>query len=125
MSLEITIDAQTPSELARFWAAALPGYAVRPYDKKEIARLASLGLMPETDTSVPIDAEGQPTLWFQKSEDAARTRNRIHFDLAFAERRVEARRLVTLGASVREEHDEYIVMLDPEGNQFCLFDPKA
>lgn len=123
MSLEITIDARTPSALAVFWAEALDGYRVRPYDDEEIARLASLGLTPETDPSVPIDAAGQPTIWFQKSDVITTGRNRIHFDLAFADRHSEVERLKVLGASVRTERGDHIVMLDPEGNQFCLFDP--
>ena len=84
-SFQITIDAASPSRLARFWAAALPGYQVRPYDEAEITRLASLGLTPETDTSVPIDAQGQPTIWFQKSDRVTTVRNRIHLDLSNGE----------------------------------------
>ena len=89
----------------------------------EIARLASMGLTPETDTSVPIDAEGKPTIWFQKSKSATTGRNRIHLDLKHPERFIEAARLTKLGATVREQREDHIVMLDPEGNQFCLFDP--
>lgn len=33
--------------------------------------------------------------------------------------------MLALGASVTLTLDDHIVMLDPEGNQFCLFDPKA
>ena len=119
---QIVVDAQTPSRLAKFWARALRGYQVRPYDDQEIARLASIGLTPETDTSVPIDGNG-PTVWFQKSRKPATQRNRIHFDLSFANRKAEAERLRELGATVRDEHKDHTVMLDPEGNQFCLFDP--
>ena len=122
MSFQITIDAKVPFELAHFWANAIPGYQVRSYDDAEIARLASRGLTPETDTSVPIDGSG-PTVWFQQSDDTTKSRNRIHFDLAFAERNTEAERLEGLGARIRDERDDHIVMLDPEGNQFCLFDP--
>lgn len=123
MSLEIVIDAQNPFELAHFWAAALAGYRVRPYDDEEIARLATLGLTPETDTSVPIDSEASPTVWFQKCDDVTTARNRIHFDLKFGQRRAEVSRLEKLGAKIQFERVDHIVMLDPEGNQFCLFDP--
>ena len=123
MSLEIVIDARNPYGLAHFWAAALPGYHVRAYDDAEITRLASLGLTPETDISVPIEANERPTIWFQKSDQATNARNRIHFDLKFDVRHSEAMRLQKLGASVQHERDDHIVMLDPEGNQFCLFDP--
>ena len=122
MSLQITIDALTPYTLAKFWAEVLPTYEIRPYDDREIARLASIGLRPETDTSVPIDGDG-PTIWFQKSGETTKSRNRIHFDLAFADKHAEADRLLGLGAKVRDEREDHVVLLDPEGNQFCLFDP--
>ena len=121
VSFEIVMDARSPHELAHFWAAVLPGYQVRPYDDAEIARLASIGLTPETDPSVPIEATGAPTIWFQKSGQLTTVRNRMHLDLMPEDRFTEAARLRGLGASVREERDDHIVMLDPEGNQFCLF----
>jgi hypothetical protein len=34
----------------------------------------------------------------------------------------EIARLTALGATVRDMHDTYTVMLDPEGNAFCVFD---
>jgi hypothetical protein len=37
---EIVFDSVHPAALARFWAEALDGFAVRPYDNAEIARLA-------------------------------------------------------------------------------------
>ena len=125
MAFEIVVDARSPYHLAHFWAEALPGYDVRAYDAAEVDRLAALGLTPETDTSVRIDSNTGPTVWFQLSETLTLARNRIHFDLAFGPREPEAARLVALGASIRDEHSDHTVMLDPEGNQFCLFDPKT
>ena len=123
MSFQITIDAQNPYGLAHFWAAALPDYKVRPYDDAKIARLASIGLTPDTDTSVPIDADGWSTWRFQKSNGKTSSPSPIHFDLAFGERNKEAERLALLGATVRDVRADHIVMLDPEGNRFRLFDP--
>ena len=119
---EIVVDAHTPSTLAQFWAEVLPGYSIRPYDAAEIARLASIGLTPETDTGVPIDGTG-PTIWFQKSPSKTIQRNRIHFDVSGRPRSVEVERLEKLGASIRDERQNHTVMLDPEGNEFCVFDP--
>jgi hypothetical protein len=51
---EIVFDADHPAALARFWAAVIDGYAIRPYDDEEIARLAGLGFTPETDPTVPV-----------------------------------------------------------------------
>lgn len=117
----IVIDSVHPAALARFWASALAGYAVRPYDADEIRRLADKGLTPETDPSVAVDGPG-PTIWFQLTEAPTRSRNPIHLDLIGQPRDVEIRRLQALGATIRDTHSEHTVMLDPEGNQFCVSD---
>ena len=117
--LEIVFDAKVPYDLAHFWAQALEGYTVRRYDEAEIARLATLGLTPQTDPTVPIDGAG-PTIWFQKSDSVTTSRNRVHLDVRVPERRDAVNRLRQLGATIRDEHDGYTVLLDPEGNQFCI-----
>lgn len=116
---EIVFDCEMPSSLARFWARALDGYAVRAYDHGEIARLGALGFTPETDPTVMVDGPG-PTLCFQKHSIEHRGRNRIHLDVVSASREKEVVRLVGLGGRIRDEHDGYTVMLDPEGNAFCV-----
>jgi hypothetical protein len=119
---EIVIDSQNPASLARFWAAVLDGYEVRTYDQSEISSLASRGFTPETDPTVAVDGPG-PILFFQKTPTPHRERNRIHLDIVGSPRIDEVRRLQELGATVRDVHDSYTVMLDPEGNQFCVLDP--
>ena len=119
---EIVIDALNPPTLGRFWAAALDDYTMRPYNAAEITRLASLGLTPQTDPSVALDGDG-PTLFFQKSQQVKVGRNRIHLDLRCESRGGEVARLERLGATVRDVHQTYTVMLDPEGNEFCVQDP--
>jgi hypothetical protein len=116
---EIVFDAVHPAALARFWAAALDGYAIRPYDAAEIARLTARGLTPETDPSVAVDGPG-PTLFFQQADTAKTARNRVHLDVTAADRRAEVERLLALGASLRRERDGSTVLLDPEGNEFCV-----
>jgi len=117
--LELVIDSLHPARLARFWAEALDGYRVRPYDDAELARLAALGLDPESDPSVAVDGDG-PTLWFQQSAVPKTQRNRLHLDIRCEDRAREAARLISLGARIRDEHSVHTVMLDPEGNEFCL-----
>jgi hypothetical protein len=120
---EIVFDAFHPAALARFWAAALDGYAVRAYDAAELERLAARGRTPDTDPNVAVDGPG-PTLFFQETKASKTGRNRVHLDLAGADRVAEVRRLCALGATVREERATYTVMLDPEGNEFCVQDPR-
>lgn len=119
---EIVVDALNPLALARFWAAVLDDYDVRPYGSADIADLARRGLTPDTDPSVAVDGGG-PTLFFQLTRQSKVGRNRIHLDLRCASRIDEVTRLQRLGASVRDVHETHTVMLDPEGNEFCVQEP--
>jgi hypothetical protein len=119
---EIVVDALDPPALARFWASALDDYAVRPYDATDLADLARRGLTPDTDPSVALDGGG-PTIFFQLTRQSKVGRNRIHLDLRCESRDAEVGRLQRLGASVRDVHEKYTVMLDPEGNEFCVQKP--
>lgn len=119
---EIVFDCAHPAALARFWAALVEGYAIRPYDAEEIARLAALGLTPETDPSVMVDGPG-PSLCFH-AVDRGRVQGRIHLDLAVTDRDADCARALALGASILREADGYTVLADPEGNHFCLADAR-
>ena len=115
---EVVFDCKRAAPLARFWAQVLNGYAVRPYDGDEIARLAGLGFTPETDPVVMVDGPG-PTLCFHEIE-RGRVQGRLHLDVEVADRAGERSRLLVLGASVVRETGGYTVMADPECNHFCL-----
>lgn len=119
---DVVFDCAKASTLARFWAAVLDDYDVRPYDDAEIARLAELGVTPETDPAVFVDGPG-PNLCFQEVPEGKTTKNRLHLDLSAPDRRAEVDRLVGLGASVYYEGDGWTTLQDPEGNEFCVADP--
>jgi hypothetical protein len=118
---DIVVDADHPAALARFWAAALDGYAMVPYDDAEIARLATLGLTPETDTSVMVEGPGT-RLCFHLVPGPRGQRNRLHLDVVADDRKAEIARLIALGASRAREGEGYTVLRDPEGNPFCVVD---
>jgi len=119
---DIVIDCAAAPALARFWAEALDGYRVRQYDDLEIARLAERGLTPDTDPTVAVDGPG-PTLFLQETASRPQaSRSRLHLDLVADDSPHEIARLCALGATVREEREGYTVLLDPEGNAFCLLD---
>ncbi len=120
---EIVFDCERPRRLARFWAAVLDGYRVRPYDDAELARLAALGLTPETDPTVLVDGPG-PSLCFQQVREPKTIKNRVHLDVAVGDRKLEVARLAALGASVKREARDYTVLLDPEGNEFCVVEAR-
>ncbi|MBX4931329.1 VOC family protein [Rhizobium bangladeshense] len=116
---EIVIDCDVPSRVARFWAAALDGYKVLPYDDAELARLAAMGLTPETDPTVMVEGPGT-RLCFHLRQGERPARNRVHLDMAAADREKEVERLLSLGATFVRETDTYSVLNDPEGNNFCV-----
>lgn len=120
---EIVFDCDKPAVLARFWADLLDGYEVRPYDAEEIARLAALGLTPETDTTVMVDGPG-PSICFQNVDGRVYDNNRVHLDIETKDRSAEVERLKEAGATLDRVLPTYTVMRDPEGNQFCLVDPR-
>nr|WP_314258216.1 VOC family protein [uncultured Devosia sp.] len=118
---EIVFDCDKPSRLAHFWADLLDGYQVRDYDEAEVARLAALGLTPETDPTVMVDGPG-PSICFQNVEGRRYDNNRVHFDIEVTDRANEVERLKEAGAEPVRVLPTYTVMRDPEGNQFCLVD---
>jgi hypothetical protein len=139
--VQVTFDCADPGALSTFWAAAL-GYRLQ--DPPEgfptwEAFLADLGV-PEDEwnsASAVVDPDGEgPRLYFQRVPEPKATKNRVHLDLNVGgppgspldERKAvvdrEAKRMTDLGAEVMraaEERGEYwVVMHDPEGNEFCL-----
>jgi glyoxalase superfamily protein len=138
---QLTIDANDPARLARFWAAAL-GYQAAPVRPATTAwHEHYLGRLDEgTDTFDDrlFDPDGRrPPIWFQPVPEAKAGKNRLHLDLyptgrddtlpmarrvAIVEAKVAE--LVGLGATVRNRtrgDDHFFVTLgDPEGNEFCV-----
>ena len=137
--IQIAFDCAEPARLAEFWAAAL-GYVVQPpppgYASWEDL-LREMGVPEEqwTSRSAAVDTDGPgPRIFFQRVPEGKTAKNRVHLDvraggdLAGDARRdrlaEEVRRLVSLGAEQVQPFDEmgehWIVMRDPEGNEFCV-----
>ncbi|WP_405821422.1 VOC family protein [Streptomyces sp. NBC_01390] len=119
---DLVLDSAHPASLARFWAAALDGYAVAPYDEAELARLRGLGIDdPEDDPTVLLESrDGGPRLWVQLVPEPKRVKNRLHLDLSAPDLATEVDRLTALGATVLARYDGHVVLLDPESNEFCV-----
>ena len=124
---DIVVDCAHPASLARFWAAVLDGYDVAPYDDAELERLRAMGIdSPEDDPTVLVEGPaGSPRLWLQKVPEPKSTKNRVHLDLACDDFAAELDRLRGLGArhANHQGHESLVVLLDPEGNEFCLLKP--
>jgi hypothetical protein len=141
---QLTIDANDPALLARFWAQAL-GYLPVPPMEPDTTLWAHyrrrLGDADSFDDRL-FDPDGlRPPIWFQEVPEAKAGKNRLHLDLYVTERDdtlahdervrlVDAKvdELVALGATVRtpfrrddpEDPYYFVVMQDPEGNEFCV-----
>ena len=141
---QLTIDANDPARLARFWARAL-GYQPAPPAGPGTTWLehyrARLGDESAFDDRIFDPAGLRPPIWFQQVPEAKAGKNRLHLDLYPTgrdnalppERRIEiveakVAELTGLGAGVVrrtrcDDLDEpvyYVVMQDPEGNEFCV-----
>jgi hypothetical protein len=118
---DVVFDCRHPASIARFWAQALDGYAVAPYDDAELERLRGLGIEDlEDDPSVLVESEGgvTPRLFFQLVPEPKQAKNRVHLDLVCGDIDAEVRRLTALGARVLARHDQWLTLADPEGNEF-------
>lgn len=113
----IVLDCRHASKLARFWEAAL-GWPIRAYDEAEVARLAAMGLTPQTDPMVAIDSpDGSLVFFLQEVPEPKTVKNRMHVDVQLRDQ-AHLDELLQLGATVVSEHDGWRVMADPEGNEF-------
>lgn len=125
--VELVFDSGRSAKTARFWEAALDGFAVRPYDDEEIARLAALDITDyvNDDPNVAVDHSGDlPGVFFQTVPEPKTAKNRLHIDIGAPDVEAEVQRLAALGATVGQEVHEHgmqwTVMLDPESNEFCV-----
>ncbi len=134
LSWQLTIDANDPHALADFWAAAL-GVEVEDNSAMIEGGLAQ-GWAQEADTLVHRGrvawrdlvavAGAGPRILLQRVPETKQIKNRLHLDLHVGEDRIrpEVDRLVSLGATEgrewREAWGHWIVMTDPEGNEFCV-----
>jgi catechol 2,3-dioxygenase-like lactoylglutathione lyase family enzyme len=131
----IVVDCDDATPLARFWAEAL-GWRVVESDRAELERLADKGIHdPEDDPSVMVEppegeTPGLPVLFFVEVPEPKLGKNRLHIDVV-ADGSVDddVIRLEGMGATLRnwaeEEGTVWAVMLDPEGNEFCVMPPEG
>jgi hypothetical protein len=121
---DVVFDCWHPASLARFWAHAVDGYAVAPYDDAELERLRSIGIDdPEDDPGVivePASPGPRPRLYFQKVPEPKTVKNRVHLDLRAADVDAEVARLVARGARELARHGTLVTLADPEENEFCV-----
>jgi predicted enzyme related to lactoylglutathione lyase len=118
----ITVDCADAGVVGRFWETIL-GWPleVEPDDPQlvtEITRGSAAFLKNPADG---------PNMLFQRVPEPKRVKNRVHLDLGPTDhtRDEEVARLQAAGATVVGDHRKpdgtgWVVMADPEGNEFCV-----
>ena len=139
--VQVAIDCADPAKLSEFWAFAL-GYRL-PDPPGDFATwpdfLRSMGV-PESEfnsASAIEDPDGVgPRIFFQRVPESKAGKNRLHLDVNAGGGRgtPEAERAELVDEAVAEliEHgaalvgerakmgERWVVMQDPEGNEFCV-----
>jgi predicted enzyme related to lactoylglutathione lyase len=113
----LIVDCHAPDVVASFWEAALAWR--RTHETAD-----QIVLEPPAGSAEDGVA---PDLLFLRVPDPAPGKNRLHLDLRPDDQEREVRRLTALGArraSVGQPSDvPWVVMTDPEGNEFCVLPP--
>jgi Glyoxalase-like domain len=107
----ITIDCADPFRLAHWWCEVF-GVAPSPTD------------FPGDPEAVCTLGAG-PRLLFERVPETKSCKNRVHVDVqAGAGRDAEVLRIVGMGATLVADHRDHdpgwVVLADPEGNEFCV-----
>ena len=116
VTIGLVLDCRDPAALAVFWAGALD--------------YVSAG---EAGAYVMLLPNGRPgpKLLLQLVPEAKTVKNRMHLDIDAVDIEAEASRLAALGARrvaadpIHEHDTNWILMADPEGNEFCVCDGGA
>jgi catechol-2,3-dioxygenase len=107
----VVVDCADPEALSRFWCDVLEWHVVDRDD----------------DGAVEIGPADQQhlTLLFEPVPERKTSKNRLHFDInpLRSDQETELERLLALGArkvDLGQGDQSWVVLADPEGNEFCL-----
>jgi hypothetical protein len=120
--LLLTIDSTDRSSLAEFWAEML-GWKVTNDDRDET-------VVSPVPTGFSMPRVGELALVFLEEGAPKVTKNRIHLDLVSASLKDQAalvERALDLGAThldIGQGDVPWVVLADPEGNEFCVLEPR-
>ncbi len=111
----LAIDANDVESLAGFWCTATD-YEIAESLFPFVAVLAS-------------DDPSYPRIIVLQVPESKTAKNRLHMEFKSTDLKSDADRIVTLGGTLVAERQfgetRWIVMQDPEGNEFCLVKPES
>ena len=110
---QVVIGARDPAALGRWWCEALNWVVV-------------------DDTAPVFEIQPQPHrlpgILFLPVDEPKQGKNRLHIDLRPDDQATEVERLIGLGASrvdIGQGDVSWVVLADPEGNEFCVLQPRG
>jgi predicted enzyme related to lactoylglutathione lyase len=110
---EICIDAHDATSLGAWWSKVL-GWRSDVDDDGDVVLHAPAGAGPN---------------WlFVAVPDDKVVKNRIHFDFRPEDQQAEVQRVIALGArhvDIGQGDESWVVLADPEGNEFCILAAEA
>jgi predicted enzyme related to lactoylglutathione lyase len=110
---QTNIDARDPAGLGRWWQEVL-GWVVVNDNPDEFEIRAAIDRLPG--------------LLFVAVPEPKTVKNRLHLDFRPDDRDEEVERMVALGATrvdVGQGEQSWVVLADPEGNEFCILSPRV
>lgn len=123
----VVVDSQDPHAQADWWAQVLGWQKV--YEAPDEVVLVPPHAIRQVETTPP-EERGQG-LVFVPVPEGKTVKNRLHLDLAPRaddDQAAEVQRLLDMGASRVDvgQGDEvpWVVLADPEGNEFCVLSPR-
>ena len=132
LPVQITFDCRDADAMAAFWATALDYQLQSPPDGFDTwEAFLDANDIPQPDPGsigsvVDPDGTGPRLLFLRVPEDKA-AKNRVHIDVVVLDddaKLAKVRQLVDAGGTEIRRVDEngqwWIVMADPEGNEFCV-----
>ena len=115
--IAVAVDCRDAEVLAAFWCAALGTELDRRWRDAHGVEYVQIG------------TGDRPLLLFQPVPEGRPGKNRLHLDLApeSGTQQAEVERLVGLGATRLADEPEHpwVVLADPEGNEFCVLPPRG
>lgn len=130
---QITIDCVDAQRMTAFWSVALD-YVEEPppagyLSWEDFLRASGVSIPPSGSIGAIVDPDGVgPRVLFLRVPEAKSVKNRVHLDLRAGRsddaKTAKVAELVAAGARtvrrVEEPGQWWVVMADPEGNEFCV-----